>query len=309
MACTTFHCFTQLPTELRLIIWEEACLEPRRGHRQGYRAIHYMTVYQSSVHPLSRDSDNSKPRDKSAYLWHAGLWTACRESRGVVASHDMDQVRPREEEEDGEDGPAALVLFPKVRAEHWRQIVCSEDVFCISADNQKASDLDWPCLVDEALEAPPKNVGFELDPSWTVALASRPHNFFIWDNPLAPFELALMSWFIFHWPWDRRVIKIRLIDRDAKWFSGKPGLAPTIFDLDEQFVEIPFSDIHRHLASSSAFSHFLDLIDNVHIHFISRLWRRARQPHFMFNLGDILSILVRWDNRVECRVIEKVSKI
>ncbi|CEI70255.1 unnamed protein product [Fusarium venenatum] len=152
-------------------------------------------------HALSRAEDIAKVilKDRSVYSWHAGLWTACRESRRVVARHDIDLVRPEEED------TAALMLSSRLGAEQWRQVVPSEDLFCISGSNKKPSDLDWPCLVDESLETPPKNVAFEFDPSWAVALESRPEDPFIWDTPRASFELALLSKLIFDWVLKGRV--------------------------------------------------------------------------------------------------------
>ncbi|CEI70264.1 unnamed protein product [Fusarium venenatum] len=97
MACTTFHLFTRLPNELRFMIWENACLEQRRG----YRAIHYMTAqtdrcvtpskhtwddsnYNKKKSHNSKKKKEPKSKNNSVYLWHAGLWMACSESREVV---------------------------------------------------------------------------------------------------------------------------------------------------------------------------------------------------------------------------------
>ncbi|KAG8670285.1 hypothetical protein FPOAC2_09635 [Fusarium poae] len=289
MTYTTFHPFVRLPIELRIMIWDEACLEPCRRYRQGHRAIHYMTVHEGSVHPLNHDSNGSKLKNKSVYLWHAGMWMACRESQRVIASRDMNLVRPEEED------TAALVLSFKLGAEQWRQIVPSEDLFCICRSNKKLVDPDWSCLVDECLETPPKNVAFEFEQSWTVALASRPQDLFIWNNPRAPFELAFLSKLIFDWVLEGSVISIHLIDKDAKWVSRKSGLKSTSFDLDEQFIDIPLSDADAYLVTGSAVLEFLTLQEKMH----SRLRQQSRQPTD-FDLRNVLSIIISWDSRVEC---------
>ncbi|KAF4340697.1 hypothetical protein FBEOM_5413 [Fusarium beomiforme] len=78
----SFHTFLQLPTELRLKIWETA-LHPTYAVPGG---IHYITFdYDSTARPISHKMNDILPEHRSAYLWHAGLWLACRESREVVA--------------------------------------------------------------------------------------------------------------------------------------------------------------------------------------------------------------------------------
>ncbi|KAH6966949.1 hypothetical protein EDB82DRAFT_517647 [Fusarium venenatum] len=195
------------------------------------------------------------------------------------------------------------MLSSRLGAEQWRQVVPSEDLFCISGSNKKPSDLDWPCLVDESLETPPKNVAFEFDPSWAVALESRPEDPFIWDTPRASFELALLSKLIFDWVLKGRVVRIHLIDRGAKWASRNPGLKPTRFDLDEQFVEIPLSNFNAYLAKVSSLLKFLTLLEKVH----SRLMQHSHQLT-NFNLRNVLSIIVSWDNRLGYLVPEIISK-
>ncbi|KAI0409012.1 hypothetical protein F4802DRAFT_547371 [Xylaria palmicola] len=103
MATPTFHCFSRLPPELRLLIWEECAQKPEPGAQ-------FFTIY-----PREYTSDDMKllegkladfnglgpgdagrlaaPRghrtgefswrrdNKSAYMIDYGLWTACWESR------------------------------------------------------------------------------------------------------------------------------------------------------------------------------------------------------------------------------------
>ncbi|KAF5254868.1 hypothetical protein FANTH_364 [Fusarium anthophilum] len=67
MSPDTFHPFPNLPVEIRLQIWEDACFDWGCG-RFG---LHYIQLNEN----------------RSAFLWHAGLWTACKESRDIVGKH------------------------------------------------------------------------------------------------------------------------------------------------------------------------------------------------------------------------------
>ena len=105
MPAPMFHHFRRLPVELRLLIWEFA-VRPRG------RGVHYFSIVDMRKHsdnplrqlavPDPADEDEvtyavsapmvpSSPggcswttRNCSVYLWDAGLWTACRESRSVL---------------------------------------------------------------------------------------------------------------------------------------------------------------------------------------------------------------------------------
>ncbi|ENH71930.1 hypothetical protein FOC1_g10002123 [Fusarium oxysporum f. sp. cubense race 1] len=80
-----FRYFKRLPIELRLKIWEAACL-PSTDADHG---LHYVTldvVEEALKRPCEKSSEATNP-NKSAYLWDAGLWLACKESRSVIAKH------------------------------------------------------------------------------------------------------------------------------------------------------------------------------------------------------------------------------
>lgn len=108
MAPSTFHAFARLPCELRLHIWQLA-LRPQ--HAGG---LHHFCIdgegNKDSMDPslfvgldgrpggsssakrdvalhIGRLQSNSSvmPGKGSVYYWDAGLWTACRESRDVIA--------------------------------------------------------------------------------------------------------------------------------------------------------------------------------------------------------------------------------
>ncbi|EWY81170.1 hypothetical protein FOYG_15448 [Fusarium oxysporum NRRL 32931] len=124
-----FCYFKRLPIELRLKIWEAACL-PSTDADHG---LHYVTldvveegkgsvedvddeeylenlvIFDANLEgydeefevesddtgyvtlralkrPCEKSSEATNP-NKSAYLWDAGLWLACKESRSVIAKH------------------------------------------------------------------------------------------------------------------------------------------------------------------------------------------------------------------------------
>lgn len=91
MDFSTFRPSPRLPAELRLHIWE-ACLRPSQRHQPG---LHYCTIGNDKrLVPLSwgkfdqlKEHGRANPDHRSACLWHAGLWTACKESRAIIMEH------------------------------------------------------------------------------------------------------------------------------------------------------------------------------------------------------------------------------
>ncbi|RBR18673.1 uncharacterized protein FIESC28_05950 [Fusarium coffeatum] len=92
MCSPYFRQFPELPAELRLQIWQEACLSfpPSR------RGLQYVTVQQkdydieAAAIPCDWPSwprSLSQNTNRSAYFLNGGLWKACKESRQVIAAH------------------------------------------------------------------------------------------------------------------------------------------------------------------------------------------------------------------------------
>ncbi|KAF5576916.1 hypothetical protein FPANT_10697 [Fusarium pseudoanthophilum] len=98
-----FQRFPDLPAELRLKIWKAACF-PYAPNQRGLHYIDLETVEKglingalmgsmemNALHPDFPTSHNGQlavgRANKSAYMWDAGLWKACRESREVVSAH------------------------------------------------------------------------------------------------------------------------------------------------------------------------------------------------------------------------------
>ncbi|KAG5782449.1 hypothetical protein H9Q73_003883 [Fusarium xylarioides] len=106
MSSVAFHRFPNLPAELRLKVWKAACFPCTANHR-GIHYIDLATIGDGSLskfqirdnvpmemralHPDCQTSPNAQGpvgrANRSAYMWDAGLWRACKESREVISMH------------------------------------------------------------------------------------------------------------------------------------------------------------------------------------------------------------------------------
>ncbi|KAI1268545.1 hypothetical protein F5Y18DRAFT_375831 [Xylariaceae sp. FL1019] len=101
-----FHCFSALPLELRLEIWE-ACLHPFVPSAQFFSAAYtdmpikpqHLCVTNKHHRGLAAPRCQSTgelswtKNNLSAYMLDHGLWTACHESRDVMLKHHKDRQR------------------------------------------------------------------------------------------------------------------------------------------------------------------------------------------------------------------------
>ena len=274
------HPFPNLPYQLRLLIWEAACLE----HCQRRRGFHYVTdVSNGVVSPLDYNWDESKPKNRSMYLWDAGLWTACRESREVVFRHWGKQPRPTNDYEKGlcqseeeinlircRIGPdekdhadwGFFVLPSRIDHEHWRQIVhLCNDIFCITTD-------DWESLnhYGRGWGFPPESMVLEFDPSWNEAFAKRPR-----DSPDKNFSgsLNFLIKLLYHKASETIDYKTKIIDRHAEWSSRHPPIGPTFHGCDGEYIEMPLQNWKKwqrcsiRLAEGSALLDFFHCLESL----------------------------------------------
>ncbi|CEF88227.1 unnamed protein product [Fusarium graminearum] len=286
MAFNTFHPFPRLPTELRMQIWEAAC----RGLRQSFQAVHYVTLDEyTEMSPLKHNWDDSKPRNKSIYLWDAGLWTACQESRDVVAKHWGKQPRPYNDDDmldccsleeynhydriwpEEDSGRRVLMLHSRVDGEHWRQMVYPKyDLLCIVADDWEFLTSKWTEVSYWGIVLDAHNVAVEFDPSWNLSLENKTSTPFIEDVP-ASLEF-LLRWLFGHIGNDGSP-KPKLIVRDMDWILRHHINGPQIRDFDEEYVEVPAYELVPYISSGgdttsiardSTLSDFFDLLDQVY---------------------------------------------
>ncbi|EWG54735.1 hypothetical protein FVEG_12865 [Fusarium verticillioides 7600] len=133
MACS-FHPFPRLPLELRMQIWDAACLSYIFYDRHK-ASMHYIDVEHSAesntLLAYHRSmGDVAEGNDKSGCLVHA-LWTACSESREAVARYWRNY-------------PYGNLSLPPARLRMrdnegiWDATVCpTMDIFCIQAKSWK----------------------------------------------------------------------------------------------------------------------------------------------------------------------------
>ncbi|KAK7215378.1 hypothetical protein V2G26_003381 [Clonostachys chloroleuca] len=106
----SFHFFSNLPYDLREQVWKQAI----RPSAKNWSGIHHFSILHSNMKldstaskpkliPSSRDVPTSCDKgtafaaeipgtegaqaNRSAYMWDAGLWTACWESRQIILRH------------------------------------------------------------------------------------------------------------------------------------------------------------------------------------------------------------------------------
>jgi hypothetical protein len=145
MSSLSFHPFPKLPPELRLKIWKSACF-PFTPSEHG---LHYVDLVSLTDNELPEDErvygtpmeviallpdlqTSPKPQEfvgranRSAYMWDAGLWNACRESRGVIAAHFRLHISRRQKP----SLPICLFLRNKEPAAPL-MVMPTRDIFCI----------------------------------------------------------------------------------------------------------------------------------------------------------------------------------
>ncbi|KAJ4135315.1 hypothetical protein NW768_004941 [Fusarium equiseti] len=182
------------------MIWKAACL-PRSTSEHG---LQYVTVDQfkmilgkprddpdflrAFVQLRAAEGDKPTRRNPSAYFWDAGLWTACKESRDVIAGYlDIDnwklvQARPSTEwttenfpmrlKSHDQNKELTTMVFPN------RDIICITSVIPYSMwdtvlrafflDNRKQSSVyKW-------------NMAFAFDDSWIIDMPGSDEE--MWDE-------------------------------------------------------------------------------------------------------------------------------
>lgn len=208
MSTQTFRNFANLPYELRHQIWQMAIGPAGPG-------IHHFSIFESATNnsPLThlalRDNEEhthcfhkaAAPRvagirkmhswmqgNPSSYLWDAGLWTACTESREIMLAnfdirHWSEIIREYRREswrwnfypggEQHDDKPA-MVVAPYNNEELHLMVNPHRDLFCLDPHDFGLTinwdsifcDLPFSCMFKGY--GPPKHIAVEFDPSWNV---------------------------------------------------------------------------------------------------------------------------------------------
>ncbi|KAF5630295.1 tetracycline resistance [Fusarium sp. NRRL 52700] len=297
----TFQLFSQLPTELRLKIWKSACL-PRSSIFEA--GIHYVTVDAVAIKIYWADDDhyvpgdpnleghdydyegwgyvalralecpwgktgNSispvKPVNKSVYLWDAGLWLACKESRQVVLEHlrfkewlaCRQQPLPRGEYPWYDKAfPSAIVpqnknekLYPLVKPHY--------DIFCLDASNVES--IPDSCLKMMLLAPFFGTKKFTVVGSWNLAFKfgrSWNDNFPSSWLDLMQREDSFRSRLVKSIYWSDEAISpipsIWLMDDNVHWIELSGQSCPRMYrDLEDEYVQIEWDGTGRNMVDEN----------------------------------------------------------
>ncbi|RSL39552.1 hypothetical protein CEP53_013976 [Fusarium sp. AF-6] len=285
MTPSIFHPFSRLPTELRLQIWENACL-PSQQQSCG---LHYFTlnddkklvssgwnrITSSELQALASQAN------RSAYLWHGGLWTACKESRAVVMKHsrlkEWEDLLERAQREDkraesheretgrartpplrmhtmsdwvvGDEGAPPGMIVMREGHEEWYFIVYpTRDIFCVTAENWESVLQSRPYWDDYHYLPVPGYDLFSLHVE-NIAFEFDPS----WNHALPDDIFDLMMENSARGLLARMVeemvslyalrFNIWLVDKTARWLAQPDQfVGPVFHDCDDEYVQIGFYD-------------------------------------------------------------------
>ncbi|KAF4958510.1 hypothetical protein FSARC_11011 [Fusarium sarcochroum] len=274
MAPSTFHLFSSLPCELRLLIWEQA-IRPSKGKH----GLHYFSI--SATRDLPDTKNNSvlllgpyrplrpfvasvpartdSPNPRSAYLWDAGVWTACKESRAVIMKHfqidhwtsqrgDIEPCDPHGHPSDlksykfhCETYSGYPVTTTIQENDNWQLVArLFDDMFCFRSNDWKAFTLAWRrCGTGFWLRSlTVKHIALEFDRSWNVDVTEWTSSPDVYSYKTSPRSFIVelirdVARFDMHF-------QIWLIDLDSQWRAehAELGQRDTFYDCQQEFVEV-----------------------------------------------------------------------
>ncbi|KAF5684595.1 hypothetical protein FCIRC_3939 [Fusarium circinatum] len=350
MSPPTFHLFSQLPCELRLQIWESAIREcakyiydssswtcvlgeenlklvSRKKHTYG---INYVRLdNRGDCIPLDCSWNKPHPANRSAYLWHAGLWMACKESREVMRKRlfhsscskgypdDVDmQVNcglrkwfyGTEEEVDVIWNGWDRKIEPY---EPWLMATSRGDMFCITPDNHRPltrfkffRQSSGACIYKYAVE---------FDPAWVSELAGLDK--YQPTHRLSPTLAFAIKVFCEIETQERSLPSvIHLIDRYSGWKSVSNAEELSVYyDCEHEYIQIdPSNPLARNrLIRNAPMLRFLDQVDRLLKYTLT--WKRKTSPWAWGDYGlppDGLSVrkLVRVMARRDKEVVPMITK-
>ncbi|KAH6887499.1 hypothetical protein B0T10DRAFT_574542 [Thelonectria olida] len=308
MPYTAFRLFSSLPSELRLTIWQYA-VRPIHGGRGGIQNFsifynnHVMDEGSEALHRrlpcwgteglryYTAAVSTAKATNRSAYLWDAGLWTACWESRMVMMdsfemSHWNETRRHLDEYWEGVTWYYATELGRRERSEFavpttapalqhggedWELVVRpSHDAFKLDLASLETLlprshyDHHWGSLqLDNIFQDLPfssifrgcalvRNIILEFDSSWNRDWPEREDDFCELANELSP--RGFVANLITEIVENKSDYFIWLIDRGKHQSIHEGGEQKIFYDLDSEFVEtMPEHDEYWHEEQSAAY--------------------------------------------------------
>ncbi|KAH6954850.1 hypothetical protein DER45DRAFT_540992 [Fusarium avenaceum] len=257
MAPSISHPFTRLPVELRLQIWEAACVGSP-ATRPGLQYVDLRNdraVAMPCGWPKASEQISATKINRSAYLIDGGLWRACKESREVIAkrTHLEDWVRIQKRTivdadrylKYNSDRPGGNEYHPAFidtceGEEECRMLVYpANDIFCIQVDNwidlkeqgycpeiymslilYKSNDREDDN--DDDYDWPAlylMNIALEFNSTWLVDLPDHEH-YLTDENSVRGYLAYLIKEKAFH-GCDLNIEGegIWIVDKEAKWFN------------------------------------------------------------------------------------------
>ncbi|KAF5552082.1 tetracycline resistance [Fusarium phyllophilum] len=347
----TFHPFSRLLPELRLQIWKAACL-PCSDFEGG---LHYVAAdavdthgswREDYIHPVLDDPNleghdhnyegnryvamralecpwgntgNSlspvNPLNKSAYLWDAGLWLACKESREVVLEHlnfkewlACRQQPLRRDELAWYDKEFPSAIVPQNKNERWCPLVkpCG-DIFCIDASNLESlpqSSLNMMLLAPffgtkKFTVIGDWDIAFKFDRSWNDNFPSS------WDDLMDQEDsvrsrLATSLFYEVYAADD--FPSLWLIDDNVRWIARSREKCSAVWrDIEDEYVEIDWDETR---------SNMVDGTQGAVTNFLGALQQLADNYYYIYDsspLSRSLRLLVRRENQLPGFIDEGVE--
>jgi hypothetical protein len=281
--------------------------------------IHYVRLgHKGDCIPLDCNWKKPHPVNRSAYLWHAGLWMACRESREVMQKHWFGHPCYTQEGVDeqvngglrrwfylnGEGVDVIWVHWARDQEDYepWLMATSPGDMFCISPASYKPLAV----LQFSVSHGDIGDYAVEFDPARTSELAGLDKYRPIYR--LLPTLKFAISIFCEIATMDIRLPSaIHIIDQYSGWKRVSPENSPVFYDREHEYVPIYPSDP---LASNRIVRHapilrFLDQVDR-----LLKDTLTYKRKHSPFALGDcsvlpeglsvrkLVRVMVRRDNEV-----------
>ncbi|KAF5971897.1 hypothetical protein FBULB1_8985 [Fusarium bulbicola] len=349
MSPPTFHLFSQLPCELRLQVWESAIrectkynydfspwicvpgeedLKPESQKKHTYGINYVCLDSRGDYIPLDCSWNKPHPANRSAYLWHAGLWMACKESREVMRKRlfhspcskgHLDDVDKQVNcglrkwfygNEEGVDviwNGWGRKIEP---CEPWLMATSRGDMFCITPDNHRP--LTRFKLFRQSSEFCIYKYAVEFDPAWVSELAGLDK--YQPTHRLSPTLAFAIKVFCGIATQERSLPSvIHLIDRYSGWKRVSNAEELSVhYDCEHEYIQIdPSNPLARNrLIRSTPMLRFLDQVDRLLKYTLT--WKRKTSPRAWGDYGlppDGLSVrkLVRVMARRDKEVVPMIT--
>ncbi|RSL42164.1 hypothetical protein CEP54_015580 [Fusarium duplospermum] len=255
----TFHCFNQLPWELKNMIWNFALRPSRPGvqifnlhNRETDGPVeNEMDVAVHDSYPYSNyriavpNCDNNNP---STYLLDGGLWTACKESRLVMERRyksprgSCQMVKNMQDKQP--DAPATGYFKDHDGGSRYFTVLPRQDLFLFQLNNPATIDWEWlneeiPLGSSTCGYRGRRNIALEYKPEWGLQLGK---------NMAFLHTLAIVKTFVrmaidsesyvFIWIVDYNLKRKRSVVRSTSSDSGREPR--TFYARDHRLIDIAF---------------------------------------------------------------------